>query len=395
MMQNLNRFFVRMLCAVCLSLLAGGGWAAHAQDAASELFSRVNNLRASVGRGPYAYNGALAAAAQDQANWMLATGSVSHTRPDGSGPRTRALNAGYPSTTVGENIYIGGLASVDTAWTFWVNSGVHYNGMVNAAFTEMGVGVAADASGAAFVLVFGNSGGPPPPPANSGASAGAAVAAAGNSGGSSPAQSGPPAYFAGVDANGNILHVVQQGDTLGDIALIYGYNWDDLPRMMAANNLTDVRDLEVGSMFLVPPRGGTFTPTPGGPTNTPTPVPPTQTPVPASITPYVALMPVQQATLVVTPIVALTVTLTPTPTETPGVATAAALPEEIAALASIAATSSPSPDASGTPAPASASSANTAGQPGGLGVIIAAAVAVQVAVLAYAGAEYVRRGRRK
>jgi hypothetical protein len=382
--------------ALLLMLMCAAGMSpAHAQDAASDLFNRVNNLRASVGRGAYAYNAALAAAAQDQANWMLATGSVSHTRPDGSGPRTRALNAGYPSTTVGENIYIGGMASVDSAWTFWVNSGVHYNGMVNAAFTEMGVGVAADSSGAAFVLVFGNSGGPPPPPPASSGAGAASVAAASAGGGSSPAQnSGPPAYFAGVDASGNILHVVQQGDTLGDIALIYGYNWDDLPRFMAANGLSDVRDLEVGSIFLVPPRGGTFTPTPGGPTNTPTPLPPTPTPVPPSITPYVALMPVQQATLVVTPIVALTNTLTPTPTETPRVATAAALPEEIAALASAVASSTPTAGPSASPTPTESASPAQGGLPGA-GVALLAAVGVQVAVLAWAGMEYMRRARRK
>lgn len=386
-----------------IGLLLSGG-ALLAQDEASDLFARVNNLRASVGRGPYAYNAALAAAAQNQAQWMLETGSVSHTRPDGSGPRTRALNAGYPSTMVGENIYIGGMASVDSAWTFWVNSGVHYAGMVNASFTEMGVGVAHGASGAAYVLVFGNSGGPPPPaPSTSG---GAAAAA------DTSAQQGPPAYFAGVDEHGNLMHMVQPGDTLGDIALIYGYTWDDLPRLMAMNNIADVRDLDVGSIFLVPSHNGTYTPTPGGPTETP--IPPTEppntpTPIPPSITPYVAFRPVSNpATLVVTPLEALTqsASMTPSPTPSPtrgGIATVAAVPTELALVAMAA---SPTAGAGASPSPAGTEIAQAAtlepavhpASSGGTSpnTWLIVAIVVQVGVVLAAGFEFMRRaGKRR
>ncbi|MBE2183665.1 MAG: LysM peptidoglycan-binding domain-containing protein [Anaerolineae bacterium] len=387
-----------VLLLLCLTM-----GALSAQDEASDLFARVNNLRASVGRASYSYNAALAAAAQNQAQWMLETGSVSHTRPDGSGPRTRALNAGYPSTMVGENIYIGGMASADSAWTFWVNSGVHYAGMVNASFTEMGVGVAHGANGAAYVLVFGNSGGPPPPPPSS--SGAAAVAAAADA----PAQQGPPVYFAGVDGSGNLMHMVQAGDTLGDIALIYGYTWDDLPRLMALNNLADVRDLDIGSIFLVPSHAGTYTPSPGGPSETPPPPtspPNTPTPIPPSITPYVAFRPVSNpATLVVTPLDALTqaASLSPTPSPTRGnIATAAAVPTELAVAMAV----TPTIGAGASPSPAgteiaqlpelepAVQPASGGGAPPNTWLIVA--IVVQAGVVLAAGFEFIRRaGKRR
>lgn len=272
---SLFALFLIFTLAAALAVIAVP---AHAQG---DLLGRINNLRASVGRGAYTLNGALSAAAQSQAQWMVETGQIAHTRPDGSGPRTRALAAGYPSSDVSENIYGGTNASVDSAWNFWVNSGVHYAGLVNSRYTEVGIGSASGGWGSAYVLVFGNAGGGvavvnPAPAANA-----PAAAAAGGGGG---AAARPAVIILGTDERGNIQHEVQLGDTLGDIALIYGYGWDDIDMLMVLNNITDVRDLDAGSVFLVPPRGGTFTPTPGGPTETPL---PTTTGIPPTITPFV------------------------------------------------------------------------------------------------------------
>ncbi len=228
-------------------------------------------------------NGALGVAAQQQAQWIVDNGQISHTHPDGSGPRTRALNAGYPSTNVGENIYGGTNATANDAWTFWMNSAIHFNTMISANFNEIGIGVARGSWGAAYVFVFGGAGAPPPSANSNGGGQSAASAAA-----------GPPAYVGGSDEHGNIKHIVQPGDTLGDIALIYGYTWADLPYMMALNGLTNVRDLEVGSTFLVPPKAGTYTPTPE--TNPATEAPP-PTDAPSTVdTPEVAPLDIATAT---------------------------------------------------------------------------------------------------
>ncbi|HYO89223.1 MAG TPA: LysM peptidoglycan-binding domain-containing protein, partial [Candidatus Limnocylindrales bacterium] len=308
---------------------------------------------------------------------------VSHTRPDGSGPRSRAAAYGYPSAYVGENIYIGGMATADSAWTFWINSGIHYAGLVNPNYNEVGIGVATANGNTAFVLDFGNSGGP---------SFAAVSASAASGGGAAP---GLPSYVVGSDEHGNIMHEVQQGDTLGDIALIYGYTWADLPAMMALNGLTDVRDLEVGSVFLVPPKAGTYTPTPATPTPSLTP-----SPIPPTLTPYVALLPVNAATLQVTPLAALTQAATPTATM-PGIATAAGVPAWLED-----GTASPTPTTTETPVDLNAAVAllpTPAELPAAMlppapenntNTLLIVAILVQVGVIGAAAFSFLRGGRK-
>lgn len=249
--HNMKYKMMILLCSLLLTL--SGSWV-QAQDPVSDLLGRINNLRASLGLPGYTLNPALNAAAQSQAQWMAETGSISHNRPDGSSPRSRAISAGYTTTDVSENIYGGSNASVGVAWTFWVNSPVHYNGLVNPRYSDVGIGVASGSIGRAYVLVFGNPGGPPPyvPPPVSASNGGSGASA-------------PPSYVLGLDEHGNIMHQIQNGDTLGDIALLYGYTWDDLPYMRELNNIENHFALKPGEIFLVPPYEGTYTPTPGDP----------------------------------------------------------------------------------------------------------------------------------
>ena len=229
-------------------------WVAVMPVQAQDLLGQINGLRAQQGLPGFSINGALSVAAQSQAQWIVDNQNVSHTRPDGSGPRTRALAAGYPSLQISENIYGGTNASAADAWVFWLNSGIHYASLVSPNYQEIGIGIVNGGRFNAYVLVFGGVGAPPPAPNSAGNSGG---------GGDAAAAAAPPAYLGGADEFGNLKHIVQPGDTLGDIALIYGYTWDDLSYMMQLNGLGNVRDLEVGSTFLVPPHEGTYTPAPG------------------------------------------------------------------------------------------------------------------------------------
>ncbi len=254
MMRRFMPFIGLMLFAVSL---------ASAQDAISYLLARANSLRQEKGLPAYALHSALTAAASGHAAWMVAAGSISHKQDNGSGPRERAQNHGYPSSWVSENIYMG--PSAQAAWTFWLNSPIHYAGLVSPYYNHIGIGTASGAGRHAFVLVFGNSLGRRPP---------SSANAPNSSAASQPAA--PPAYVLGIDAGGNIMHQVRPGDTMGDIALIYGYTWEDIPYMLEINNMTgdDIRQLEIGSVFLVPPQDGTFTPTAAPLSQTPTPSPP-------------------------------------------------------------------------------------------------------------------------
>jgi len=360
---------------------------ARAQDVVGDLFNRINTLRASLGLPAYTLNAALMGAAQSQAEWMALTGSVTHTRPDGSSPRSRAAAYGYSSTWVSENIYMGTMASVDSAWNFWINSSIHYAGLTNINYSEIGIGTAhTDSYGSAFVLVFGNPGGlfPTQPAASNNASA----------------PSGLPPYVKGNDEHGNIMHEIQPDDTLGDILLIYGYTWADLPYILQLNGMTeaDYRSLEVGKILLIPPHDGTYTPTP------------------AELTPEVTAETTQSSDLGILPTSTLAPSFTPTVTLS-AISVAQSVPESV----SLAAAVTPSPEvtaepttlaptvfvttdgasvlavptggteiaAAATPAPVEIVRGNNTTSP-----LLIVAVVVQVAVLVVAGVEFIRRMRR-
>lgn len=244
-----------------------------AQDVSSDLLSRINALRGSLGTHQYTLNGALSAAAQNHAEWMISTGQVSHTQPDGSTPSSRAARFGYPSSAVSENIYMGTNATAETAWNWWLGSPIHYRGITNTAYTQVGIGSASGEFGTSFVLVFGNPNGwgaAPAAPANN-----TSGSTQRNTDNSQPVDvvAAPPVFVVGIDNVGNIMHEIQPGHTLGEIAFMYGYGWEDLEAIRQLNEMSepDGRNLEVGSVLLIPPYEGTFTPTPGGP-------PPTEEP---------------------------------------------------------------------------------------------------------------------
>lgn len=344
-----------------------------AQD---DLLGRINALRASLGLPGYTGNGSLSAAAQQQAQWMVDNDcAIAHTHPDGSNPRSRARSFGYTTDDVSENIYCGTMASADSAWTFWINSGIHYAGLVNTRYKEIGIGSATGATGTSFVLVFGNPGGPAfvPP-----------VQAASSGGGGEAAPQGPPSYVVGLDEHGNIEHQIQEGDTLGQIALIYGYTWADIPGMLALNGMSeaDYRDLDVGAIFLVPPHDGTYTPTPGdAPTSTPEAA--TATPLPAS------------PTLAASPVENLSIVSTVTPTQA-SIGISDTIPQVVVMLVATA-TAAPSDqptEIAMLETPVTRTSAGVI-TPSGSSPWLVIALVVQVGVLLLAGFEFIRRMRKR
>src|SRR5689334_5528551 len=171
-----------MFCGLALPLIA--------QDGQADILARVNSLRTSKGLSPYTINAALSAAAVNQADWLANSGEVSHVQPDGSRPRDRANAAGYSSPWVGENIYVGMNATVDTAWDFWLNSPVHYAQLTSPNYYEIGIAISQGRS-RSFVIVFGA-----PESLRSGHPANTTNSGTGSSGGSGQASAPqpPPSY---------------------------------------------------------------------------------------------------------------------------------------------------------------------------------------------------------
>lgn len=329
-----------LILVIAVSLFFGGfaiSTPIEAQDVATYMLSLINNLRASLGLHPYTLNASLTAAAQNQASWMAISEQISHTQPDGSTPRTRAQAAGYASSWVSENIYMGTSATADIAFQWWINSPIHYRGLTNVNYTEIGIAMSEGPTGyKAYVLVFGNPDNTVrvAPPITTNVTDPYGYANQNNQQGNGTSGSGtvtdnsfiPPPFVVGVDNNGYIMHEVQPGDTFAGIVLTYGYDWADIGRIRDINSMTeaDARWLDIGAIILIPPWEGTYTPTPGSPE------PPTATPTAG---PTNTEGPSPTPTITSTPTITYTPSPTNTPTETLTFTPTPTLPEGVRPLA--------------------------------------------------------------
>lgn len=134
----------RTLLAIgmCLLLLAGARPQTTKAQSADAILQQVNQFRLNNGLPSFTYSAALAAAAQNQANYMAEFGVFSsHMGYGGSWPQSRANAAGY-SGQVSENIVGGTNLTAPRGLTWWVNSPVHYNTLITTRYTEAGTGFA-------------------------------------------------------------------------------------------------------------------------------------------------------------------------------------------------------------------------------------------------------------
>ncbi len=119
---------------------------------ASQVIALVNDERARAGVAPLTANSLLTAAAAAHAADMASNGFFSHTGSDGSSSAERATRAGYNWSTIGENIAMGA-TSAEQVMEMWMNSSGHRANILNASFTEIGVGLDSR-GGSQWVQVF-------------------------------------------------------------------------------------------------------------------------------------------------------------------------------------------------------------------------------------------------
>lgn len=166
------------LAAAILALVCGmsAPAPAHAQDDVTWLLNQINTLRGGLGLHAYSLNPQLTAAATQHSQYMADSCDVSHTQANGSTPLSRARANGYTGGWISENIYSGPNARASDAWNFWINSGIHYQGLTHKIVNEIGIGVAAGSCGRGYTLLFGHRADvtAPPAPAPAGDSAPAA-----------------------------------------------------------------------------------------------------------------------------------------------------------------------------------------------------------------------------
>ncbi len=274
-----------------------------------ELISGVNALRAAYGLPPYEVNNALMASAQRHSNYQAQIGSWTHTGPGGSRPHDRAVAAGYgggAQVFVSENVATGiNLSTSRTVNEMWQDA-IHLETMISPHYTHIGAGVGQAGDWVYYTInvgYIGGAAGSGAPPANNAAP----TAVAGT-----PAPTAipiEPISIATSGSDGSIVHVVQWGQFLENIAKAYEVPLKD---MLALNGLSDQAVIYPGDKLLImvgqtpestteddptatPEEADNVTPTPTDertskpPTKTPSPVPLAMSlsteSVPTSITP--------------------------------------------------------------------------------------------------------------
>jgi len=261
---------------------------AGSQDA-YDVISAVNDLRASQGLPSYTVNPILMSVAQAQAEYMAETGNVTHTGPDGSRPYQRAMIAGYPLAGqippgfYSENIVsLGGLSPAE-AVQIWTGDDPHMHTMNSPMLQEIGAGVAVSGGQVYYVIDCARPTTSGLPQAYTPGAAESAFAASN--------EIIVPVTKSTPNANGEIIHEVQAGQSLWQIAIEYGAKIDQI---RALNQLPAEYLINPGDTLIIMTVG------------TPTPAPATATSVPSS-TPFPQASPTPEPTP----------SPTPTPTSAP------------------------------------------------------------------------------
>jgi uncharacterized protein YkwD len=269
--QTYNRFMSRIVQRLLLALAvttlvmlalptpihAEAEPAPRMADSPYDLVNAVNDLRLSHGLAPYSINPILMSVAQNHADYMAATGSVSHTGAGGSSVTDRLLAAGYPlagDLSLGgwrsENITAGGTtSSAQSAVDRWTGDTLHLNTMISPNLTEIGAGISENNGRIYYVIDAAR-------PTDSGVPQAAGTPVAGGS--PVPSVGGViiPVSVATPNADGNVIHEVKAGQSLWQIAISYNTKIDEIKRL---NNLTG-NDIYPGYRLLIR-QGVVITPT--------------------------------------------------------------------------------------------------------------------------------------
>ena len=122
-----------------------------AEDAklVKEVVTLVNQERAKQGLAPLKENVQLSNVAKTKSEDMVAKNYFSHTSPTYGSPFDMMKKFGIKYTSAGENIAMGQQTAASVMKS-WMNSSGHKANILSKNFTEIGVGVAKDKSGAIY-----------------------------------------------------------------------------------------------------------------------------------------------------------------------------------------------------------------------------------------------------
>ena len=290
MFKQINNFiFVISVLLILISNFAVGAQpvnAPHYESTAYDLINVVNALRAAYGLPAYSINPILMFTAQNQADFVAATSNVTHSGPGGIGLTDRLLVAGYPlagDLSAGgfraENITSGRVGmSAQTAIDGWMGDAPHQNTMLSPNLTEIGAGVAVVNGRVYYVIDCAQPTTGVAPQASTPIIGSGTIIPEGEA-------VVDPVILSTPNTSGDVIHEVQVGQTLWQIAISYGVTINEIKHL---NNLFD-NNIYPGNKLLIKNE------------TTPTALPPTET-----ATPEFAVTRFLSATSVPTYVVAVT-----------------------------------------------------------------------------------------
>ncbi|MAL80080.1 MAG: hypothetical protein CMN55_13375 [Sneathiella sp.] len=107
----------------------------------SDVLDQLNKARAEAGCTPLSLDTRLMQAAGAHADFMARRGLLSHEGENGSTFDQRIRAAGYEFTSAAENVAFGASDAAGVV-TLWMNSPPHRANILNADFTDVGIGIA-------------------------------------------------------------------------------------------------------------------------------------------------------------------------------------------------------------------------------------------------------------
>ncbi len=202
-----------------------------------DLINAVNALRTSYGLAPYRINAILMNTAQAQADFMAASEDVTHSGPGGVGLTARLLAAGYPlagDLSAGgfraENITSGNEdRTAESVVEGWSGDALHLDTMISPNLSEIGAGVAIANGRVYFVIDCAL-------PRTEALQQGATSAPGSEPLALTPNASNNVAVLSTPNSDGDVIHDVQPGQSLWQLAIAYDVKIDDIKRL---NNLLD------------------------------------------------------------------------------------------------------------------------------------------------------------
>ena len=197
-----------------------------------DLINAVNALRASYGLAHYSISPILMFTAQSQAEFMASTGDVSHTGFGGSSLTDRLLAAGYP---VAGDLSLGGFRAenvtsgnedrtAQSAVDGWSRDALHLDTMISPHLSEIGAGVAIANGRVYYVIDAALPTTGPVIPAST-------IIAGSGSASPPPEASISTAVVSTPNLEGDVIHEVQVGQSLWQIAIAYEVAIDEIKRL--------------------------------------------------------------------------------------------------------------------------------------------------------------------